>query len=121
MGPLQLIILINLFVFIGLSLWAHFKRENKIRNINFFSALCGEFLLVNEVFPFLGENNLLISISYLSFSIGIYGYTFIIQHERPSKKPMNQKLVEKIPDKPVSSFSDDSIQKAHQLLDEEQS
>ena len=119
MGPLQLIILINLFTIIGLSLWAHFKGENKSKIMYFFTAVCGEFLLIDELVPFLGGNNFLISIAYLSISIAIFGYTLVIPHVRQSKKLMNDKLAEKVPDELVSNFPDEHIQRAHQLLDEE--
>lgn len=119
MGPLQLIVLINLLIFIGLSLLAHFKGENKNKIMFFLTGVCGEFLLIDELVPFLGGNNFLVSTAYLFTSIAIFGYTLIMPHVRQSKKLMNDKLVEEVSDEPVSNFPDQHIQRAYQLLDEE--
>jgi len=119
MGPLQIIVLTNLFVLIALSLRAHFKGENMKKIFFFFTAVFGEFLLIDEIIPYLGENNFIVTIVYLSISVSICGYTLVIQSIRQPKIQMNPKIVTKVPNEPISDFPDEQVQKAHHILNEE--
>lgn len=119
MGPLQIVIFVNLLAFISLSLWAHFNGESKSRITYFLTAICGEFLLMDEFIPFIGGNNFLISIVYLSISAIILSYTLVIPHTRLLKILKNYKLAKKVPDEAISNLPDKQVEKAHQLLNEE--
>ena len=49
MGPLQIIVLTNLLVFMGLLHRAYFKGESMKKIFPFFIAVFGEFLLIDEI------------------------------------------------------------------------
>jgi hypothetical protein len=78
MDILQIFVLINLYTLLGMSLWACFKLNGKGQYKYLLAACAGQLLLVDELGNILGPIRILLSLSYLFFSVALLSNSLVI-------------------------------------------
>jgi hypothetical protein len=128
MEVLQVFVLVNLYVFLVMSLWACFKLNGKGQYKYLLTACFGQLLLIDEIGNILGPTKLWLSLIYLSFSIVMLAHSFVIprigQITLPLQiaLPIKRKALHKIysvAEQPNFQFNE-LIKEAQYLLEQEE-